>query len=184
MVDGNARFSALFENAAPALFAWATVRIHGPLRSRCDPEDIVQEICCRAYARFSTFDPSKGEFRGWVFGIANNVLREALSELASRPPGTLATFSGSRNAWNDLSDDATAVSQRVTRNEALRTFVATLSNLPEPDQRLLIFRGCEGLSHARVAELLGIDRKAAEKRWERLLGRLRKGGAPDGMFLP
>lgn len=177
-------FSRSFSDAAPALYAWFGVRVGGPLRARCDAEDLLQEVCFRAYTRFGTYDSEKGPFRHWVFGIANNVLREALSEVRRRPEGHLDALSASRNAWNDVPDEATSVSRRIAHDETLRAFVGELRMLDNDERDLLIYRGLEGLSHAEVGEILGIESKTAQKRWERLLARLREKGLPDGLIIP
>ena len=84
--DGEA-YAVAYSRVAPALFAWADLRIRAPLRAHLDPEDLLQEVACRAFEQFGTWDSERASFRRWAFGIASNVLREGLRRIATHPPG-------------------------------------------------------------------------------------------------
>jgi DNA-directed RNA polymerase specialized sigma24 family protein len=71
-----------------------------------------------------------------------------------------------------LPDTATAVSQRVAREESMALFLDEARNLSKEDQSLLMYRGLERLSHKDVAAILGIELETAKKRWQRLSQRL------------
>ena len=77
----SARFAELYERIAPSLYTWAELRIRPELRQWVDPGDVVQEVWCRAWRVFGTFDAATGSFRFWVFRIAKNVLMEAFRKL-------------------------------------------------------------------------------------------------------
>ncbi len=174
-------FSVEFESLAPSLFAWAVLRLPAGARAQFEPEDLLQEVACRAYEQFERFDSAIASFRSWVFGIARNVLREALRFLARQP----ASRTGDRleTGWiHQLADPATSISRRIARDETLRSVVTKLSALPEEDRRLLVYRGLEGLEHVEVGRLLGVSADAAEKRWQRLCARLEPLGLPHGLF--
>jgi RNA polymerase sigma-70 factor, ECF subfamily len=176
-------FAALYARVAPALLTWARLRLMPELRIHLDPEDVVQEVCCRAFERFSTFDPERAVFRAWLFGIANNVLREALQSLRRRR-GQERTALFDQSTLDALPDDATSVSRRVSRDENLRRFAIEIEGLPEDERRLLIYRGLEGLKHAEVAKLLGISLEAAEKRWQRIVKKLDSSPIAAGLLAP
>ena len=72
-----------------------------------------------------------------------------------------------------LPDDATSISQRIVRDENLKAFVAQLEKLGEDERRLLLYRGLEGMNHAEIASLLDVSLDAVEKRWQRLLKKIR-----------
>lgn len=167
------QFMTLYERHARALFAWANLRIGERLRARLEPDDLVQEVCFRAFLRFSTYDASR-PFRGWLLGIANNVLREALVNLNRAPVAQGRLIADSSHLLiREVIDDATSVSRRIARDEGLRTFLERLGKLTDDDRKLLVYRGLEGLSHSRVAELLEISASACEKRWQRLVTQLK-----------
>ena len=177
-------FSSAFENAAPSLYAWARLHIRGPVQRLIDPEDLLQEVCCRAFVRYSDFDSKKGNFRGWLFGFAHNVLKEALRSLRTRGESVFADRHDSRpKGLDQIADDATAISQRVTKQEDLNGFLQHTESLDEEDRRLLLYRGLEGRSHAELGELFDATPQAMEKRWQRLKKRLVRWNAPSGILL-
>ncbi len=163
-------FEDLYGEVAPAVYAWARLRLRAPLRARLDPEDLLQEVCFRAWRRFADFDAARGSFRAWVFGIAHRVLQEALRELARGASGSPQSVVS--HAVRDLPATTTAVSRRVVRNEELRAFLDRVERLEEDDRKLLLLRGIEGLPHADVGRMLGVSSEAAAKRWQRLVGTL------------
>jgi RNA polymerase sigma-70 factor (ECF subfamily) len=166
-------FQRRYEELAPALHAWAELRIRPEMRALVDPADVVQEVWCRAWRQRERADPAAESFRPWVFTVAKNVLLEAFRKL--RSPAFRAGSSGTTTrllALEGIPDSITAVSRRVARDERLVHLVAWLRELEE-DERLLVAQvGLEGLPFAEVAERLGLTRDAAAKRWQRLRGRL------------
>lgn len=170
---GVRRFDQAWQRVAPAVFAWASLRVRPPLRQRLDPDDLLQEVACRSWDAFAGWDADQGPFRGWVFGIANNVLREALRRLGSdRAGGAGAVLDTGR--WSQVPDTATAISQAVARDEGLLRLLEHVDGLPDEDRKLLVLRGLEGLPHDQLADLLGLSSDAVAKRWQRLCGRLRE----------
>ena len=160
-----------YEDVAQALFAWSRLHVRPALRRFIEAEDILQEVCCRAFDGFAEFDPRKGNFRSWIFGIAHNVLRENLRRIGRNRETRIAP-----EKWPSLAslpDDATSISQRIVRDENLKAFVAQLEKLGEDERRLLLYRGLEGMSHAEIASLLDVSLDAVEKRWQRLLKKIR-----------
>ena len=166
-----ATFSALHGEVAPRLWSWAAVHIGPALRTKVDPEDLLQEVASRAWRRFDDFDPSQGPFDAWALGIARKVLGEALARLA-RGHGSRSQWS--TTDWSRVPDDATRATARVAREEQLQAFVAWSDTLERDDRRLLMYRGLEGWSHADVGRLLGVSEATASKRWDRLRERLRE----------
>jgi RNA polymerase sigma-70 factor (ECF subfamily) len=165
-------FDELWRRVAPAVYSWASLHLRPALRARLDPEDVTQEVACRAWAGFATWNEAQGPFRGWIFGIARNVLREALRRLASEPAARGASLLTTGHLAA-LPDTATGVTRAVARDEGLRRFLGRVDALPDDERQLLLFRGLEGLTHAEVATLLSASPDAVAKRWQRLCDRLR-----------
>lgn len=166
-------FEELYARLAPALYAWASLRLPRTLRAFVSPEDIVQEVWCRTTERFATFDPARGEFRSWLFGFAYRVLREAMRsalrlQRASAPDGSRVF------RLEELPDQITSLTRRVARAEDVRALLLRIDELalPPEERELLLLRGLEGLPHEEIAAQLGIQPAAARKRWERLRERL------------
>lgn len=180
--DAASNFTALYTRMAPALFAWARLRILPELRKEVDPEDLVQEVCFRAYEKFATFQPDRAVFRAWLFGIANNVLRESLRRLRRRPDQKEVSPRVTSPEIEQVPDSVTSVSRRIARDEAIRSLIDDIEKFSEEDRRLLLLRGIEGLKHAQVAELLGLSLEAVEKRWQRVLKKFETIKAPEEFF--
>lgn len=164
-------FVSEFDHVAHALQAWAALRCRGPLGRAVDPDDLVQEVCVEAIAAYDRFDPERGSFRAWLFGVAHRVANNLLRRLAR---GTLLAGDvslASRAAM--LPAAVTTISRRVSRDESVRAFVDAIDDLSDEDRKLLVHRGLEGLPHDAVAELLGISPENAAKRWQRLRDRIR-----------
>jgi len=163
-------FVRAYPDLAPALRAWAVLRCRGPLGRALEPDDLVQEVCLEAMAAEERFDPARGEFRPWLFGIASRVASNALRRLARGRLLPADTSLASRTGR--LPADVTTVSRRVRHDEAVSAFLRDLDELDEDDRRLLVHRGIEALEHAEIAALLGISAENAAKRWQRLRERV------------
>jgi RNA polymerase sigma-70 factor (ECF subfamily) len=180
-----AGFGVLYERLAPAIYAWASLRIHPTLKGRLDPEDVVQEVWWRAMDSFASFDPAKGSFRAWVFSIATHTLLNSFRGLRVRgemrdehrrirmlalPP--------------EIVDQATSVSQKAARHEEARALITLVEQLTHEDRSLFIHCALEGQSPRKIAALLGLGADAAVKRWQRLRARLRSSLADVGVVVP
>jgi RNA polymerase sigma-70 factor (ECF subfamily) len=172
-------FDREVEAVAPALFTWAEVRLRGELRSQLDPQDLVQEVWCRAWRKRDSFDAASTSFRYWIFRIAKNVLLEGLRRMrdagfaAGKPGSTTRLF-----ALQELTDSATGVTRRVARDEGLKLFAEWLAGLDEEDQSLILHCGLEGMGRAEAAVRLQLGQEALAKRWQRLLRRLEEQKLP------
>ena len=168
-----AGFVELYRAVAPALYAWAACNLHAPLRASIDPEDVLQEVACRAYENYAGFDERRGNFRGWIFGIARRVLYQAMERL--RSSGTPAARPQiETGSLGSLPDTATSITAAIARDEQITAFLEAVDELPRDDRQLLVYRGLEGLSHKEVAELMNLSPEAAMQRWSRLRARLKE----------
>lgn len=168
-------FARLFERLHPVLAAWATLRLRGPVARTLDPDDLVQEVWWRALERFDTYDPDKGLFRSWLFGIAGNVLREQMRRHMGRPGST-----GARRVieLDDLGPvleaSWTSITKGARRSENAERLVAFVQALDADDRTLFIHRGLEGLALADAGKILGITENACNKRWLKIRAQLER----------
>lgn len=176
-------FAREYERIAPALYAWASLRIRPSLRGRLDPEDVLQEVWVRSLEIHASRDPSRGSFRAWIFGVAKNVLFEVLRRLELPGSGGGLGPSTQGDLLANLPDQATAISRRVARDEGLQLFLERVNSLPREDRAILIHRGLEGLPHAETATRLGMTRDAVAKRWQRMRARLEQERLPREVLL-
>lgn len=73
-----------------------------------------------------------------------------------------------------LADSLTTPSQCAVREEAAAAVRVALEKLERIDREVLVLRHLEELSNHETAEVLGIDKFAASKRYLRALERLRR----------
>lgn len=175
-------FGALYEKIAPALYTWADLRIRREFRQHVSPEDVVQEVWCRAWKIFEKFDPDNGSFRYWIFRVAKNVLYEALRIL--KDPGSSPGGGGTTRILmlDNIPDDATRITMRVARNESLTKCADWIRSLSEEDRKLVIHCGLEGLTYIETGERLAMGKEAVAKRWQRLREKLREQPIPQKLF--
>ena len=165
-------FASQYTEVAAAVRTWARLKARGPLGGLLDAEDLVQEVSYQAYRAFGSFDPQRGEFRGWVFGVANLVAQELLRKSA-RARANVGQLELLESRVGTVPAELTTISRRVARDEALERFLERVSALDDEERALLLHRGIEGLRHDEVGALLGITPESANKRWQRLRERLR-----------
>lgn len=159
-------FNELYLELCDDVAAWARIHARNPGVRGLDGDDLIQETWGQAFASFDTFDPDRGPFRAWLFGVGYNVLRQQLRRLG-------APFRASdREDVAELLDDGTTVVTRLWRSERAQQLVAIVDRLPEQDRLLVLYRGIEGASHAEVGGRLGLSPEAAEIRWRRVRGKL------------
>ncbi len=167
-----AEFARLYERVAPAVQAWACLRLRPRMRAQIEPEDLAQEIWMRALALFPTSDASHGNFRAWVFSVAKLVMLELLRR---QERASIADGSGNSavHAWlANVPEDVTSATHRIARSEVHALFLERVNGLEEEERALVIHCGLEGLTCAEAAARLGISSDAALKRWQRLRARL------------
>ncbi len=166
-------FEARFDEIAPALFAWAELRIRPFLRVHLEPQDLVQEVWLRGRKNFDRFDQRTGSFRAWSFRIGKNVLLEAVR--ASRTAAIADAGSAGATGFFNLDQvpqSVTSFTQRLAREDSVLAFLAHAESLPETDRMLLVHCGLEAEACSTAAVKLGLTEEAAIKRWQRLKGKL------------
>jgi RNA polymerase sigma factor (sigma-70 family) len=160
-----ADIDGLHREYAPAVYAWACLRIGPRLRTWIGPEDLAQEVWVRAMRAA----PAPGSAsRAWLFTIAKHVLYELhRAMLRNRSEG--AGGSTSRLLALDAAPaDVTSLTQRLARDEAMRGFLSRAQALEPDDRMLLVHVGIEGMAQREAAARLGLSAEAASKRWQRL----------------
>ncbi|MFN0242082.1 MAG: RNA polymerase sigma factor [Planctomycetota bacterium] len=182
---GNvADLERLFERLKTTVFAWICMRTGNARRGATDPNDLLQEVWLRTLRAFPTFDPARGSFRSWVFGIAAHVLLEEYRRtsrvVALDAP---ADSSSAGVTCEPPSPSMTSVGARLARAEAVDRFLAYADSLSPEDRKLLLYHGLEEMTLADVAERLQITVAAAEKRWQRLKSKLQASGVARDLDL-
>ncbi|MCU1394748.1 MAG: putative polymerase subfamily sigma factor [Ilumatobacteraceae bacterium] len=137
--------------------------------------DVVSDVFLIALDRYDTFVPERGGARGWLYGIANNVMRRhwrteqrCLAALARHDAASLPFV-----------DPLLAVDRRIDADAEVERVVRNVAALPPEDRDLLTMFAWERLSYADIAEAMGIPVGTVRSRLNRVrrqLGELRVEG--------
>jgi RNA polymerase sigma-70 factor (ECF subfamily) len=165
------RFGELYERVAPAVYSWASLRIRPGLRGRLEPDEIVAETWCRALRKLAQYDPERATFRTWIFGLAKNVLFEALRAFQS-PDQASGSCTARAFALENQPEQVTSFTRRVARQEGLEHFLERVGKLGEEEKTLVVHCGLEGLTCAEAALRMRLEPEAVKKRWQRLRAEL------------
>ena len=135
-------------------------------------EDVVQETFLTVVNGVPGYEPERGSFTGWLFGVARHqVLRRLRSE---RPYLPIAEGAGDVPAPDDPH------AELAERQELARLRRAILA-LPEHYREALVLCGLQGVSYEDAAEALGCAMGTVRSRLSRgreiLAGRLREDAA-------
>jgi RNA polymerase sigma-70 factor (ECF subfamily) len=181
-LDGLAR---LFSRHRDRLWRMVHFRLDPRLQGRVDADDILQEAYLAASTRLGhIFDESPSSVFIWLRLIVNQTLidvhrrhlgtrmRDAGREI-SLDAGRY-TLAASSSVALQLAGSLTSPSRALLREEACRQLEEALLEMDPVDREVLVLRHFEELTNSEVAEVLGIQQKAASIRYVRALGRLKK----------
>lgn len=163
----------LFHRLAPALIAWASLRIPQQLHAHVSPEDLAQEVWLRAvriHAR--SFDSTSSSDRAWLFAVAKNVLLEAKRSALRLRERSVDGSTTRLIALEAVPASISSITKRLSRDDGIRKFLVRVGEMEEDDRSLLLYCAMEELPLREAAERLGIDLEAATKRWQRLRARI------------
>jgi len=162
--EAELAFERLYRSSRDDLYAYVASLLHdGPAA-----EEVTATAFERAYRKRRRFDPSRGEARAWLFGIARNA---ALDELRRRSRQAELAVEPA-----DLEGAAVeAGAEGAERRLALK---AGLAHLGARDRELIALKFFAGLDNAEIASVLAISESNAGTRLHRAVTKLRE--ALDG----
>ena len=163
-------------------------RLDARLRTRVDAADVVQEAFVAATARRADFFKQSAQpLFLWLRWIAGNTLlelhrhhlgaqmRDAAREVAPQRRAGGPGGDGTRDALvAQLSAGRTGPATAAGRAEAQAKLGEALGQINPTDREVLALRHFEQLSNAEAAQVMGIQERAAAKRYVRALERLRE----------
>ncbi len=148
-----------FEEHASDLFQYAARRVGEDVA-----EDVLAETFRRGIESLDSFDPSRGSVRGWLFGIATNVLHK-YRRTEARRLAALARLSGTRPSVADpLLERAAA----LDAERELGLVLDAAQRLEPSDLDLLVLVAWEGMTSQEVAEVLGVPAGTVRSRLQRI----------------
>lgn len=182
--DGEIAVAELFHRYQEKLLRMIAFRLDSRIIGKVDGEDILQDAFVETARRIQDYlDQPSVPFFVWIRQITKQVLidthrryleakmRDVNHEVTLDRRGSASTTSSCLAA--QLADSLTSPSQFAVREEMIDRLRVTMDTLDEIDREVLVLRHLEELSNNEVAQILGIDKYAASKRYLRALERLR-----------
>ena len=180
----QAAVAELFGRYREKLQRMIAFRLDRRIVGKVDGDDILQDAFLETVRRIQDYlDQPSVPFFVWLRQITKQVLidthrryvdakmRDVNLEVTLDRGGT--PDSSSSGLIAQLADSLTTPSQCAVRQETISELRRALDQLDEIDREVLLLRHLEELSNHEVAQVLGIDRYAASKRYLRALDRLR-----------
>jgi RNA polymerase sigma factor (sigma-70 family) len=159
-------FDRLYRSSRDDVYAYVASLVRDPAAA----EEVTATAFERAYRKRSRFDPSRGEPRAWLFGIARNA---ALDELRRRGRQVELAAEPADLASAPAHASAEASERRLTLS-------AALSGLEPRERELIALKFFAGLSNSEIAAVVGVSESNAGTRLHRAVTKLRE--ACDGAF--
>ncbi|MCO6046135.1 sigma-70 family RNA polymerase sigma factor [Aeoliella sp. ICT_H6.2] len=177
-------WTQLYNSHQARLRSMVAVRMDRRLRGRIDPSDVLQEACIVASKHIAEYaaDPSMPFYLWlrWITGQrlldqhrrhlgaqARGVNRELSLYHGAFPEATTADLAAHLlGRLSTPSSGAMRIEQKIRLQEAL-------NSLEPIDREILALRHFEELSNGEAAQVLGLDKSAASKRYARALVRLK-----------
>ena len=152
-------FDALYRDARDDVYAYAATL----LRDRAAAEDVAAAAFERAYRRQGRYDARKGSPRAWLFGIARNA---ALDELRRRKRVASASL-----PIPSAEPDPGEAAELAAQKQAVRI---ALGKLGARERELIALKYHAELSHAEIAEVIGVSVTNAGTLVHRAMTKLRE----------
>ena len=182
--DGAA-WGALLRGHQERLLRMAAFRMDPRLRGRVDAADVVQDTFVEAAAHRADYFGAAGvPLFLWLRGVLSNKLlevtrhhlgtrmRDAKRERPIDAPRALDDTSAALCAH--LTAGLTRPSVAAARGEVSSRLAEALDAMDPTDREVLAMRHFEQLTNGEAAQVLGIQERAAAKRYVRALERLRE----------
>lgn len=130
-----------------------------------DAQDLTNDVFLRMIEAIRSFEPARGTFRAWLFGIAHHRLVDYRRRRAVREHEPLTEALANPDDHPNMQAEAWLTRERLRR---------ALHRLTEDQRQVIILKFIEGLSNAEVANILGKSEGAINALQYRALHALRQ----------
>lgn len=131
--------------------------------------DVTAESFRVALEQFGRFDPSRGDERAWLYGIATNLLRRHWRTEQRR----LRTQLHAEARTTVPGDPLVAVDDRVDAERDVERVLDAIDRLDSDDRDLVVLAAWEHLSSGEIAQALGVPASTIRSRLRRIRVQLR-----------
>jgi RNA polymerase sigma-70 factor (subfamily 1) len=168
--------SKLFEQYRRRLMVLVYFKLSPRRRERGEVEDVVQEVCLRAFRDVKRFTyRTPGSFLSWLSTIADHVIADGVRYRRREcRAGEEVAFRSESNPLGPEPADSRTPSRLARGQEAVDRLLERLSHLPEDYRQAILLARIEGLSTAEVAERMGKSREQVALLVYRAVKRLRE----------
>jgi len=151
----------LYERYFEPLYGFVFCRVNG---SREIAEDITQYVFLTMVRNLHTFQASKGNFYGWLCGIARHRIADALRFQRKHEPLAAESADVEAQYAVPLSRmERQLLPDEILANKELQSYVAgVLARLPDHYRQALSAKYIEDLDVNAIAQKMGLSEKAAE----------------------
>ncbi len=146
----RSKFQQLFEQHAEDLYKF----LYYKYGSENNPSDLVQEAFTKLWNNCKSVPPEKA--KSFLFTVANNL---ALNELDKKK--TALKYKSANVVSMETNESPEFIFQEKEYMDRLQSALASLT---EAQRVAFMLNRVEGKRHKEIAEMLGISRKAVEKR--------------------
>jgi RNA polymerase sigma-70 factor (ECF subfamily) len=171
----EAALSRAFEKYRRRLAVLVHFKLSPAGRDPSEVEDIVQEVCLRAFRDLNGFSyQSPGSFLHWLSVIADHVIIDRVRyRHRERRAGDEVPFRSESNPLGPEPADTKTPSRLFAQQEAVALLLARLDLLPDDYRQAILMAKIEGLSTPEMAGRLGKSREAVALLVYRAVKRLR-----------
>jgi RNA polymerase sigma-70 factor (ECF subfamily) len=138
------------------------------LGGRDHADDLAGEVFVIALSRHATYDPSRGSFRSWLYGIAANLSRNRLRS-ETRRARAFARVAAERQ--ESMPSDSAV--DEMALHAQLASAIEALTRLSATDREVIVLFAWERLSYEEIAEALQVEVGTVRSRLARARARLR-----------
>ena len=148
--EAELNFAELFRQYYPRIYNYLRYRVD----SREDTEDLISVIFEKAYTRRQQFDPAKGTFSTWLFGIAHYSLANYYRTRQRR-----GVWETEEELPEDLVKPDSSPEAQIILQETIIHLLQSLGRLGERDQEVISLKFAGRLNNQEIGQIMNLPEK-------------------------